>query len=186
VAPRPAPPAIPSATRPSGAPDPAANRERTAEPTSNQRPGAARSPEAQSEVPDNAADPTLAMRVLPPPPQERPARPAPVVAAMVLVNLTGVGLFGLSLLFATLGPAVFFVPLVAAVMMGWLGRGIWRGSRGAYVITMTIAVLVALAGIASVGGSASLLLTGLQLVVPATLIALLTAQATTRRYFWGR
>lgn len=104
---------------------------------------------------------------------------------MVMVNLTGVGLFGLSLLFATLGPAVFFVPLTAAVVMGWLGRGIWRGSRGAHLVVLAIALLVALAGIASIGG-ASILVTGLQLLLPGTLIALLTAQATTRAYFWAR
>ncbi|GAA3388038.1 hypothetical protein [Cryptosporangium minutisporangium] len=125
------------------------------------------------------------MRVLTAP-RKRPSRPAPVVAAMVLVNLTGVGLFVLSLLFATLGPAVFFVPLVAAVMMGWLGRGIWRGSRGAYVITLMIAVIVALAGIASISGTASLLMTAVQLLVPAALIALLTARAQTRAYYWRR
>ncbi|SHN45855.1 hypothetical protein [Cryptosporangium aurantiacum] len=136
-------------------------------------------------MPDNASDPTVAMRVLRTP-RKRPPRPATVVAAMVLVNLTGVGLFVLSLLFATLGPAVFFVPLVAAVMMGWLGRGIWRGSRGAYVIALGIAVIVALAGIASISGTASLFITGLQLVVPAALIGLLTAQADTRAYFWTR
>ncbi|GAA0262015.1 hypothetical protein [Cryptosporangium japonicum] len=115
--------------------------------------------------------------------RERPARPRPVVAAMVLVNLTGIGLFGLSLLFATLGPAVFFVPLAAAVMMGWLGRGIWRGSRGAYVITLAIALFVVLAGFASIGG-ASILVTGLQLVLPAVLIGLLTGRSDTRAYFW--
>ncbi|WP_169745089.1 hypothetical protein [Cryptosporangium arvum] len=133
-------------------------------------------------MPSNAADPTLPMHVLPAK-RERPERPRPVVAAMVLVNLTGVGLFGLSLLFATLGPAVFFVPLAAAVMMGWLGRGIWRGSRGAYVITLAIASFVVLAGFASIGG-ASILVTGLQLLLPVVLIGLLTGQSATRAYFW--
>lgn len=143
-----------------------------------------RTEDTPNELPRNAADPTVAMRVLRTP-RQRPDRPRAVLAAMVLVNLTGVGLFGLSLLFATLGPAVFFVPLTGAVLMGWLGRGIWRGSRGAYVIALAIAVFVALAGFASIG-SASILVSGLQLALPAVLVALLTAQPVTRAYFWAR
>ncbi|MFI5959835.1 hypothetical protein [Cryptosporangium sp. NPDC051539] len=115
----------------------------------------------------------------------RPARPPAVVAAMVLVNLTGVALFGLSLLFATLGPAVFFVPLAGAVIMGWLGRGIWRGSRAAFVIITALSAMFVVAGIASLGGG-SIGLTLAQFAIPAVLIGLLTAQPVTRAYFWHR
>ncbi|TQS40908.1 hypothetical protein [Cryptosporangium phraense] len=132
----------------------------------------------------NAADPTVALGVVETP-RERPARPPAVVAAMVLVNLVGVGLFALSLLFATLGPAVFFVPLVGATIMGWLGRGIWRGSRLAFGITSGLSALVIVSGVASIGGGSIGLTLG-QLVVPAVLIGLLTAQPATRTYFWHR
>lgn len=118
------------------------------------------------------------------PPATRP--PVPVVVASGLLGLITAGFVVLAMFMATLGPAILLAPLCGATLTGCLAFGLWRGARGANLVTLLLAAIALYTGVSNLltgaGGGAVTALP--RIVIGGALFGLLLGHRETRRHYW--
>jgi hypothetical protein len=113
--------------------------------------------------------------------------PVPVIVASALLGLATAGFVVLAMFMATLGPAIVLAPLCGATLTGFLAVGLWRGARGANLVTLLLAAVCVYTGISNlITGSGGGALTALpRILLGGALLGLLLGHPTTRRHFWS-
>ena len=118
----------------------------------------------------------------------RDARPpVPVIVASGLVGLMTAGFVALAMFMATLGPAILLAPLCGATLTAFLAVGLWRGARGANLVTLLLATLALYTGVANlITGTGGGAITALpRIVIGGALFGLLLGHRETRQHFWS-
>ena len=118
-------------------------------------------------------------------PSQRP--PLPVILAAGLLGLITAGFVVLAMFMATLGPAIVLFPLCGATLVGFLAVGLWRGARGANLVTLLLALICLGTGCSNLvtGAGGGALTAGPRILIGAALLVLLLGPPTTRRHFWS-